>query len=165
VIGVQGQSVRPLRFDWNLKFTRPATRLAHEYWESCRAGRTMPTRADLKPAAMHKFTEHVGLVEVRAEPGPDVDYFIRRAGTKWEQVFGPMTGRLIHDFLPPEIETRWREVFDPVRTRVVPVRVTTGITFQRKTWLETEMFVGPLGADRVSMLFLTFVSWSALTDS
>jgi hypothetical protein len=40
-------------------------------------------------------------------------------------------------------------------------RVTTGIQFQRKTWIEAEMFVAPIGDDEVTMLFMTFVAASA----
>ncbi len=134
---------------------------AHEYWKSCCAARPMPSRADLDPVAMRKFTTHVGLIEIRTEPNEAAEYFIRRAGTKWEEVFGPMTGRFIHEFLPPEIETSWREVFNAVREAKAPLRVTTRIQFQRKSWLQAEMFVAPLGEREVTMLFMTFVAWSA----
>ena len=119
----------------------------------------MPSRDDLRPTAMRKFTEAVGLVEIRTDIGPDVEYFIRRAGTQWEGVFGPMTGKFLHEFLPPEIELRWREVFDAVRLAVSPVRAAAGIRFQRKTWLQAEMFVAPLGIETVSMLLVAFVAW------
>ena len=151
---------RGMAFDWTLQATQPAIVRARDYWQSRRGERPMPNRADLDPVAMRGFTEHVGLVEVRRDTGVEVDYFIRRAGTKWEAVFGAMTGRLIQEFLPPEIETRWREVFDAVCQAKAPLRVTTDILFQNKSWLEAEMFVGPLGEGEVSMLLLAFTSWS-----
>ncbi len=66
----------------------------------------MPSRADLDPVAMRKFTAHVGLIEIRQADGSDIAYFIRRAGTKWEEVYGAITGHLLHEFLSPEIEAR-----------------------------------------------------------
>lgn len=87
----------------------------------------------------------MGLIEVRQDLAPHAEYFIRRAGGRWEDVYGPMTGRFIHEFLPPEIEPSWREVFDTVREKMAPARVTTGIDFQNKTRLTTEMLVAPLG--------------------
>ncbi|HEX4160051.1 MAG TPA: hypothetical protein VHY79_16420 [Rhizomicrobium sp.] len=36
----------------------------------------------------------------------------------------------------------------------------TDILFQNKSWLEAEMFVGPLGDREVAMLFLAFASWN-----
>jgi len=153
--------LRPLEFDWELQFTREPTGLASEYWQSRRGDRAMPARADLNPAAMRKFTPHIGLVEIRRDRAPHVEYFIRRAGGEWEQVFGPMTGHFLDEFLPPQIETRWRRVFDAVCEKKAPVRVTTGIHFQGKTWLTTEMFVAPLGeAEEPDMLFIAFTAWS-----
>lgn len=154
-------SMRPLEFDWQLTFTREATKLASTYWHSCTHGRAMPARADLNPAAMRKFTEHVGLVEIRRDRDSQMEYYIRRAGGAWEHVFGPMTGRLLNEFLPPEIESRWRQVFDSVCEKKAPLRVTTGVHFKGKTWLNTEMFVAPLGdSDLATMLFVAFTSWS-----
>lgn len=147
-----------MAFDWTLNFTKPPTIAACEYWKSCCRDRAMPERNDLSPAAMRSFAEHVGLIEVRNEPDGSVDYFIRRAGGKWEEVFGPMTGRYIHEFLPPTIETRWREAFDRVREAIAPVRVTARIQFRLKFWLTAEMFIAPLGESSVSMLFMTFVA-------
>lgn len=147
-----------IAFDRSLKFTNPATIAACEYWKSCCVGRSMPERDDLKAAAMRAFTQHVGLIEIRPESDGTVDYFIRLAGGKWEEVFGPMTGRYIHEFLPPTIETRWREAFDRVREAQTPLRVTARIKFQLKFWLTAEMFIAPLGKTSVSMLFMTFVA-------
>jgi hypothetical protein len=151
---------RRMAFDRDLQAKQPAIIRARDYWQSCRGERPMPNRVDLDPVAMRGFTEHVGLVEIRRDTGAEVDYFIRRAGTRWEALFGPMTGRLIQEFLPPEVETRWRQVFDAVCDAKAPLRVTTDILFQNKSWLEAEMFVGPLGDNEVAMLFLAFTSWT-----
>lgn len=134
-----------LAFDWTLQFLRVETAAAHEYWSACRSTRPMPSRSDLKPTAMRKFTEHVGLVEVQHEAAGEAGYFIRRAGGKWEEVFGPMTGRYIQEFLPPQIEMRWREALGAVCNAKAPVRVTTRIQFQQKNWLKAELFFAPLG--------------------
>lgn len=159
--GTRHARIQPLHFDWELHFTREPTRLASEYWHSRLEGRAMPSRGDLNPAAMRKFTQNTGLIEIRRDAAPHVEYFIRRAGSDWEKVFGAMTRRFIHEFLPPEIEMRWRRVFDLVGEKKAPVRVTTGIQFQAKTWLTTEMFVAPLGeAGEPNMLFLAFTAWS-----
>lgn len=152
--------VEGMQFDWELTLRRNSTKLGRDYWQSRRRGSLMPRRADLDPAGMRNFTTHVGLIDVRREPGHEIDYFIRRAGSSWEEVFGPITGKLIQEFLPPEIETKWRLVFDAVLKRKAPVAVATGIIFQRKSWLEAEMFVGPLGDEQVSMLLMVFDSWS-----
>ena len=153
-------TVSPLNFDWNLEFQNDATRLGLEYWKSRCRGSQMPERADLDPVAMRKFTSHVGLVEIRPAIGEDVEYFIRRAGTKLEDVYGPITGHYLHEFLPPELEACWRTVYDAVRKAKAPVRITTKIDFRGRNWLSSEFLVAPLGTNgEPSMLFLTFVSW------
>src|SRR5690349_4231620 len=94
---------RRLYFDWSLKLRRKETNLAYEYWQSRRPSRrTMPARADLKPSGMKAFMANVGLVDIRMGPNRR-DYFIRLSGSKWEEVFGPMKGKQIEDFLPPKI--------------------------------------------------------------
>lgn len=122
----------------------------------------MPSRADLDPRAMRAFSSHVGLIEIRKDGQPDAEYFIRLAGGAWEDVYGRMSGRYIHEFLPPEVAPRWREVFDAVRARKAPARVTAGVSLENKAWLDCEMFVAPLGdGGEPTMLFMTFVAWSA----
>lgn len=153
--------VSPLNFDWDLNFEHQPTILGMAYWNSRCLGRPMPSRADLDPIAMRKFSPNVGLVEVRNAAGGGTDYFIRRAGQRWEDVYGPMTGRLIQDFLPPHLVPSWREAFDLVTEAKTPVRLRTAIDFRGQTWLETEILIAPLGEnDSVSMLFVCFVAWS-----
>lgn len=153
----------PNHFDWALGFTRQPNVLAHAYWSACCDGRKMPLRADLDPVAMRKFTSHVGLVEIHSADRRTVDYFIRRAGSHWEEVYGHMTGKLLHEFLPEEIEQTWREAFDAVRCRAAPVRLNAQVDFETKNWLEIEMLIAPLGeGDAVTMLLTCFVAWKTL---
>jgi len=153
---------KSLVFDWDLGFTQTAPRLACDYWTLRRGSRAMPSRDDLNPSDMRKFSPHVGLIEIRTDADGQPDYFIRRSGGKWEEIYGQMTGRYLHQFLPPILEGRWRAVFDAVCERNAPVCVRSGIEFQGKTWLSAEMFVAPLGRDgKVDMLLMCFVSWSS----
>jgi hypothetical protein len=157
--------VHPNHFDWTLQFEREPAILASQYWKSRCDGRPMPSRSDLDPTAMRKFSNHVGLIDIRPASGSGVDYLIRRAGSKWEEIYGPMTGRSLHEFLPPPIEQSWREVFDAVRNRGMPARITSCVDFEGKTWHEIEMFVAPLGENgQVTMLMMAFVSWSTIGD-
>ncbi len=151
----------PLVFDWSLAMTREPTRLACEYWRSRCGSSWAPQRTDIAPAAMRKFIAHVGLVTIESAGGRNL-YTIRHAGTEWENVFGPMSGKRLDEFLPAAIENRWRDVFDSVCGAMAPLRVTTRIEFRGKTWLRTELFVAPLrGADdSLPMLFICFTTWS-----
>ena len=149
----------PLVLDWGLGFERSATSLACAYWRSRCGTHKMPTRSDLDPVSMRKFASHIGLVEIRQADAPS-PYFIRLAGSAWEQGYGRMSGRFIHEFLPANVLPSWRTVFDSVTQAVAPLRVGTVVHFQEKRWLTAELFVAPLGAQSVSMLFLAFDAWA-----
>ncbi len=153
--------VWPMDFDWSLGLQRPETKQARDYWLSRAENGRLPSRASLSPSDMRTYAAHVGLIEVLG-PSGKVDYRIRLAGSKWEEVFGRMGGRLIGEFLPKNIEARWREVFDAVRQTARPLRVTTRLAFRPRAWLATEMFVAPLSEDatHVTMLLMCFTSWS-----
>ena len=74
-----------------------------------------------------------------------------------------MTGKLLHEFLPEEIEQTWREAFDAVRCRAVPVRLNAPVDFEAKNWLEIEMLIAPLGeGDTPTMLLTCFVAWKTV---
>ncbi len=119
----------------------------------------MPSRDDLQFSAMARFAAHIVLVDVRAAPDTRTEYFIRLAGTQCEAVFGSVSGRTTIQVAPAHIEKRWRSVFDIVLNAKLPVRITAGIEFADKVWLETESLIAPLGRDGdVSMLFICFTA-------
>lgn len=152
-----------MAIDPELAFDREPNKLAYAYWQSCCAGRAMPARADLNPGAMRKFTPHIGLVELRRDAG-DNRYFIRRAGARWEDVYGAMTGKFLQDFLPAHLAEAWEGVFDSVAELAKPIRLTTQVDFEDKSWLEIELMIAPLGEQNaINMLFVSFVSWSKTT--
>jgi len=149
----------PNQFDSTLAFTRAPNKLAYAYWQSCCGEHPMPSRTDLNPIAMKQFTSHIGLVEVREDRKGA--YYIRRAGSQWENVYGAMTGKYLSEFLPPAVAQTWIEAFDHVRFSKAPVRLTARVDFKEKTWLSIEMLIAPLGErESVTMLLTSFVSWS-----
>ncbi|HEY2032620.1 MAG TPA: PAS domain-containing protein [Rhizomicrobium sp.] len=153
-------------FDWALTARLPTAIAGRDYWLSKRTGEGIPSRGDLKPTEMRTFLTHVGLIENKPASLGKRHYFIRQAGTRWEDVFGKMTGRFIDEFLPPEIETRWQSVFDQIWDAARPCVVRSSILFQKKSWLAAEMFIAPLGdaGSDVSMLFMCFSVESVSND-
>jgi hypothetical protein len=124
--------------DRELAFEREPTRLACAYWHDRRGDRTMPARGDLAPSGMRKFMSHVGLIDILRDSST-ADYRIRLAGTRWEAVYGPMTGRCLNEFLAPRLEARWRKAFDS--GSLGPVRVGSRVTYEAKVWLDCEIFI------------------------
>jgi hypothetical protein len=161
--GLLDHSLPPIAIDDSLGFLQPATIEALAYWKSRLDGRLMPSRADLDPRQMRAFMAHIALIELRSMPDGKQDYYIRLAGTAVEQLFGPFTGQSISEFLPAEIEARWRSMLDAARDAASPIRTIGRVAFQRKTWLECETMIAPLGTDgkTVSMFFVAVATWDA----
>ena len=157
------QSLPPIGLDASLAFEHPKTVAALAYWRSKLDGRRMPSRADVDPRQMRGFMPNIALVELRHAPDGSRDYFIRLAGTAIDQVFGPLAGHLIGEFLPPEIELRWRRMLDAARDAGAPIRTIGRVAFQAKHWLECETLIAPLGFDgrMVSMFFVAVATWEA----
>ena len=155
-----------LHIDSEVVLTQPLTLKAYDYWRACRGARLMPTRADITPKGMKDFMTNIGLIEARPT-ALGIDYVVRLAGSRCEEVFGPITGKSFSDFLPPEIEVRWRRVCEEARRTRGPLSVTGRIAFPGKDWLQSETFVGPLGEEgqEITMLFLGFVAWPALSGA
>lgn len=122
----------------------------------------MPGRRDLQHASMRRFIANVALVSCSGDASP-CEYRIRLAGTECEAVFGAMTGRLLCEFLEPDVEHRWREILDRVRATKLPLRVSSRLAHEGKFWLDAELLAAPLSEDgaAVSMLFLCV----AVTDT
>jgi hypothetical protein len=160
LIDFSDASYPPVAYDATLSFEHPALVAALAYWRRQCGDRTMPRRAAIDPRGMKDFLTHVGLVEVLARPGEPIDYFVRVAGQDIEDVLGPRTGRSLTAALPPVLAARWRDGFDRVRELKKPLRATTRVAFENKTWLAAENLCAPISEDgsRVSMMLVGFVA-------
>lgn len=132
------------------------------YWEAKRAGRVMPTRADIDPLEMRAWLGNLLLIDVAGEGR----FVYRLYGTGFVNSFGrDMTGRSV-DELPPEQQERVRADYQSVCASCLPrARLYTAAfevpmaglqppqDSQVVTW---ERLVLPLsdGASQVSMLLV-----------
>ena len=149
--------------DKSAAFTRPVTVKALDYWRSRKGNRAMPSRADISPAALRSLLPQIALVDVPGVGDRPSAYVVRLAGDAIHQVFGPLTGRPVDEFLPKDELERWIACFEAARTSAAPIRVTTPqVTYQGKTWLQSEVLLAPLGQDdRVLMLLAAVDTWPA----
>src|SRR5215469_13576270 len=90
----------PMQVESELAFDEPVTRAAFEFWDSRRHGKALPSRKDLDHAGMRGFIAHVGLISC-VQNNDVITYRVKLAGSRWEAVFGPMSGRLTSEFLAP----------------------------------------------------------------
>lgn len=135
----------PVFVDRSLALTRTATIKGRDYWNKLRGDRPMPARGDIAPRDMREFLSHIGLVEVVPGANGGVDYTMRIAGGKIEEIFGTLTGQPITRSLPEETASRWRLVFDEIRKGGVPLAVTGRVAYANLRHLKYELFVAPLG--------------------
>jgi hypothetical protein len=152
----------PIMVDRQLGFLHPANRDALAYWRSKSRDRAMPSRAQIDPIDMRGFLANVGLAEVTIEPRGAPRYRIRLAGTIIEEVFGPVTGQPLDEALPPPIAERWRRIFDVAFAARAPIRATTRVIHEGKSFLTAEVLMAPLSEDEktISMLFASGAFWT-----
>jgi hypothetical protein len=152
----------PIFIDRQLRFLHPANRDALAYWRTAAGDRPMPSRAQIDPIEMRGFLAHVGLAEVTVEAQGAPRYRIRLAGTIIEEVFGPVTGQPLDEALPPLIAERWRLIFDFAFAARGPIRATTRVIHQGKSFLTAEVLMAPLSEDgkTISMLFASVAFWT-----
>lgn len=91
--------------------TGAAAIAAYGYWLSRRAGRRLPSRADLAPEDMLSFLPRIMLIDVIREP---FDLVFRVFGTGVVAAYGrDLTGRSVRDIMPPALgDLAWRQYLE-----------------------------------------------------
>ncbi|MEQ8356625.1 MAG: PAS domain-containing protein [Kiloniellaceae bacterium] len=97
----------------------PDLRFALDYWNSKRAGRFAPARADIDPAEITRILPRVMLADVHADAAGKTDFLYRLSGTGISDVHGfdptslrplaltpPAYGQLIHAHYLTAVEAR-----------------------------------------------------------
>lgn len=146
--------------DRALAFEHYFVRSAAEYWNSLRGDRPMPSRGELKPAAMRSFLRFVSIVDIRPATGT---YRVVLQSSHSRDVFGDLVDREFGELFPPEVAQRWRDCFNLVRDTAEPVRLSTQVGTHGKLWLQCEMFIAPLSgspeSSELASLYWIFYSW------
>ena len=68
-----------------------------QYWNSCRAGRKMPTRADISPWDIPRLLPNIGLIDVVETPAR---FRFRLLGSEIDRLFGESLSNVYLDALP-----------------------------------------------------------------
>lgn len=127
-----------------------ATALA-AYWESKRANRAMPDRADILPSQIVRLLPHIFICEMR-EGG---QYHFRIFGTALVDLFGrEMTGKRLMDLGTNSLVVtdaaaashRWRAIMDRTRDDTGPIFATGRLVNTIHRTLEWHSFTAPLTA-------------------
>lgn len=145
----------PIDLDARLDFVAPMVIKGLAYWQKKAAGRTMPLRADIKPEEIAGLLPSMCLFELRKRSG-GFEIFPRLAGSKFEEVFGPIHNKPLASVLAPEIVERWRGAAHAVLEVRAPLRLTGNVLHQDKRFIRFEILVAPLSAEgeEIDMLYL-----------
>lgn len=130
------------------KLQHPALAFLKAYWETKRAGRAMPSRADIKPADMK---EHLGWI-VLLDALPDLsDFRYRTIGTRVSQYFlADSTNKTLRESFEPFGEAAVNAVIAVHRKAAedrLPVRAHGGAGWLGRSFLDFDALFLPLSDD------------------
>lgn len=132
----------------------PRIREAYDYWDRKRAGRRMPSRADLDPVEIPRLLPHIILVDVLRDP---LRFRYRLVGTDIveKRGFDP-TGRMVGDAYfgatPGEVLGRYYDIVENRRVRFIDAPFVE----PRGWYAYSERLMMPLSSDgaTVDMVFI-----------
>jgi hypothetical protein len=133
------------------QLVNPTLAFLKNYWEQKRAGRALPTRADIKPSEMK---QHLGwVVLVDALPGFG-DFRYRTIGTRLSPYFAPQsTGKPISEVFQPFGEPVVKAMLAPYRKAArdqVVVHAWGAADWMGRAFLDFESIYMPLSDDGVT---------------
>jgi hypothetical protein len=135
------------RIEPGLSFQSPELREALVVWRAAAAGRPLPLRADVTPRAMIQFLPIVAIVDVIHE-GDRVRFRRRVTGTELAHTFGiDSPGTFLDETMTEPTLTRWEKTLNAVLRHKGPVRFSGIVEFGKKSYLQVESLLAPLGAD------------------
>lgn len=139
---MDGTAAHPAEFDPAIIET-PALRRLHAYWDSRRAGRAMPARADIDPT---DFAWALGAVSLMERQG-DGDYLFRVDATTTAELFAiDMTGRLLSLYPDAPVRSMMQATLDAVVAARAPMLVYRDFIFNRMP-RRYELLLLPLSSD------------------
>jgi hypothetical protein len=117
------------------------------YWDDRRAGRAMPTRADIDPIEMPYILGNIALVEIRRD-GPRPAFRFRLFGVNLVQDMGfDPTGESLDDYRRPEMRELLRASYTEVAEANRPFRRRRHGYVMDGRLFENESLLLPLGRD------------------
>jgi hypothetical protein len=137
----------------------PALNFLKTYWDQKRAGRPMPSRADIRPADMK---EHLGWIVLLDALSDGSDFRYRTVGTRVTQyLLADATGKMISEALAPygpEAASTMLEFHRKAADGKVPVRAYGDADWLGRTFFELDALFLPLSDDgiRANMILSAF---------
>lgn len=145
----------PIALDTDLDCETPEVREGLAYWQSKAAGREMPLRADIRPEEIPRLLPFISLFEIRRQSG-FLEIFPRIAGSRFEDVFGPIHNRPLSTVVAPEIRERWLGATRTMMEARQPLLGRGEVLHEDKTFIRFEILLAPLSrtGEELDMIFL-----------
>lgn len=130
----------------------PQLRQLYDYWDGKRAGRAMPSRADLDPIEMRFVIGNLIMVDVIE--GKPLGFRIRLHGTNLSERVGfDLTGKMLDEMPLPEFRELTRQSFIRVVTTRKPVHARRDrMLDNRRRFYETIILPLSSGDERVDRI-------------
>ncbi|GAK44081.1 conserved protein [Tepidicaulis marinus] len=156
-----GQLNPPILLDPTLSFEYRIPAAGLGYWNAKRpADGRLPPRSAVNPAELAKYLPALALIDVSENENGGIELFSRLAGAEVERVFGMMSRQDLRKRLPPEIFARWQIIFRALWVAEAPLRITSRIAYEDKTYLYIECLFAPLAnSDPNSITSLIFAEF------
>jgi len=140
----RGQRFQPTA-DLTLDFRSDQVRALHRYWDSKRAGRAMPQRADIEPTEIPSLLPHIALIGVENDPRR---LYYRLIGTHITEALGrDNTGKYFEEAFQGQMLEDITRVYDAVITSCTPIRYTGQALYSKNEYREYESVHLPLSED------------------
>ena len=148
-------SLPPIALDPQLDFHSPELTEGLAYWQAKAAARPMPLLSDIRPEEIPRLLPYLSLFEITRENGMP-ELFPRLAGSKFEEVFGPLHKKPLRSVLAPEILERWHGAARGLIEAGVPLRAAGEVLHDGKDFISFELLLAPLSrsGEAIDMLFL-----------
>lgn len=148
-------SLPPIALDSELDFRFPELRDGLAYWQRQAAERPMPLLSDIRPEEIPRLLPYLTLFDMNWEQG-SFSIFPRLAGSKFEEVFGPIHKKPLHTVLPPEILERWHGAARTMIDAGVPLRAVGNVLHEDRSFIAFELLLAPLSrtGEAIDTLFL-----------
>ena len=151
----------PILIDPSLAFEYRVPAAGLGYWNSKRTEENpVPPRSAISPAEIAKHLPTVALIDVTENENGGIELFSRLAGAEIERVFGMMSRQNLRKRLPPEIFARWQVIFRALWVAKAPLRITSRIAYEEKSYLYIECLFAPLtNSETTSITSLVFAEF------
>ncbi|MBI1211132.1 MAG: PAS domain-containing protein [Alphaproteobacteria bacterium] len=137
----------PLFDDPQLRFVTPQLKTVMAVWDDKRAGRTMPSRAEMTLRDLKCALANIALLDI-CSTGGRMRFKVRLCGGALDAFLGgPATGRFLDDVVPRDFSEKWAATWRPSISARTTARIVARVEFPNRRYYVAETFNAPLADD------------------